>query len=40
MRHVFVDPASFEKLTIPDRLREALAPWAASAERHTPACET
>ena len=29
MRHVFVDPASFEKLTIPDWLREALAPWAA-----------
>jgi acyl-CoA thioester hydrolase len=28
MRHVFVDPTSFEKLTIPDWLREALAPWA------------
>jgi acyl-CoA thioester hydrolase len=27
MRHVFVDPASFEKLTIPNWLREALAPW-------------
>ncbi len=27
MRHVFVDAASFEKLTIPDWLREALAPW-------------
>ena len=30
MRHVFVDPASFEKLTIPDWLREALAPWATA----------
>jgi acyl-CoA thioester hydrolase len=30
MRHVFIDPASFEKLTIPDWLREALAPWATS----------
>jgi len=28
MRHVFVDPVSFEKLTIPGWLREALAPWA------------
>jgi acyl-CoA thioester hydrolase len=27
MRHVFVDPTSFEKMTIPDWLREALAPW-------------
>lgn len=30
MRHVFVDPASFEKLTIPDWLREALGPWATA----------
>jgi len=30
MRHVFVDPTSFEKLTIPDWLREALAPWATT----------
>ena len=30
MRHVFVDPTSFEKVTIPDWLREALAPWATT----------
>lgn len=30
MRHVFVDPASLEKLAIPDWLREALTPWAAA----------
>ena len=33
MRHVFVDSASFEKLTIPDWLREALAPWATGDSR-------
>ncbi len=27
MRHVFIDSASFEKLAIPDWLREALGPW-------------
>jgi acyl-CoA thioester hydrolase len=27
MRHVFVDAASFEKLPIPDWLRQALAPY-------------
>ena len=27
MRHVFVDPTSFEKIPIPDWLRESLGPW-------------
>ncbi len=27
MRHVFVDAASFQKMTIPEWLREALSPW-------------
>ena len=27
MRHVFVDPTSLEKISIPEWLRESLAPW-------------
>ena len=32
MRHVFVDPSTLEKISIPDWLRESLAPWVVDGE--------